>query len=143
MLPDVPSLCELHRYDPDAGERAVEHLTERGRALGYRALGVPPWWVKKVRRDLGSAPLHLVTTVGYPYGWQRTEAKAREAEVAVRDGAREVEITLNLMALHERQGGWIRGELARFSNLLHASEVLHTVWVDPRQLREEEFALLA
>src|SRR3982751_1009876 len=77
--------------------------------LGFAGLTVAPFWVKKFRRELGdNHPAILSTVVGFPYGYQRTEAKQTEIEWALRDGATEIEVVLNTSALFSSTSVWLK-----------------------------------
>ncbi|SDK80530.1 deoxyribose-phosphate aldolase [Catalinimonas alkaloidigena] len=132
---------ELRCLSPYAGASYIEYATQKAVDHVYDSMVVFPWWVKKVRRDLAGNALRLCSTVGHPWGHQRTEVKLREAEVALRDGATELEVTLNLMALRDQQAGWVKPELARLSQGLHDREAFMTVALDHKQMTSEEIEL--
>jgi len=114
---------------------AVEEAVERG--LG--GLVVAPFWVKKWRRELGeNHPVRLVTVVGYPFGYQRTETKQQEAEEALNDGADELEIVLNTSALRSPTSVWIKVEWAKLVAMLHMRERWFTVVLEPTFLSPDE-----
>ncbi|MFT6938732.1 MAG: deoxyribose-phosphate aldolase, partial [Cyclobacteriaceae bacterium] len=50
-------------------------------ALDFQLLGVcvPPFWVKRAARESSGKDLQIVTVVGYPLGYQKTESKIEEA----------------------------------------------------------------
>ena len=56
---------------------------------------IPPSYVKRAADKYGSA-LTICVVVGFPLGYQTTETKAFEAAAAVRDGAGEVDMVVNL-----------------------------------------------
>lgn len=96
--------------------------------LGLAGLVVAPFWVKKHRRDLGTAhPATLTATVGFPYGYQRTEVKQLELELALTDGANAVEVALNTSAFFSPSSVWLKIELAKLVALAHAREIPLTV----------------
>ena len=103
---------------------ALDEVTQ----LGLAGMTVAPFWVKKFRRELGGAhPAVLATAVGFPYGFQRTEAKQTEVEWALKDGANEVEVMLNTSALFSSSSGWIKIELVKLAAIVHAQEKFFTV----------------
>jgi deoxyribose-phosphate aldolase len=103
---------------------ALDEVTQ----LGMVGLTVAPFWVKKFRRELGdNHPVALSTVVGYPFGYQRTEAKQTEVEWALKDGASEVEVVLNTSALFSPTSVWLKIELAKLVAIIHAQEKLFTV----------------
>ncbi|SOD91921.1 deoxyribose-phosphate aldolase [Spirosoma fluviale] len=118
--------------------QALDEVTQ----LGMAGLTVAPFWVKKFRREMGDThPAVLSTVIGFPFGYQRTEAKQTEIEWALRDGATEIEVVLNTSALFSSTSVWLKIELAKLVALVHAQEKLFTVilessLLDPEQLEK-------
>ena len=110
--------------------------------LGLAGLVVAPFWVKKHRRELGDAhPASLSVAVGYPYGYQRTEIKQQELELAFADGANTAEVVVNTSALFSPTSVWLKIELAKLVAAAHARElpltvVLESALLDEAQLRQ-------
>ncbi|GAB4011667.1 deoxyribose-phosphate aldolase [Spirosoma migulaei] len=117
---------------------ALDEVTQ----LGMAGLTVAPFWVKKFRRELGDThPAVLATVIGYPFGYQRTEAKQTEIEWALKDGASEIEVVLNTSALFSPTSVWLKIELAKLVALVHAQEkfftvILETALLDPEQMKK-------
>ncbi len=104
--------------------QAIDELNQ----LGLAGLTVAPFWVKKIRRELGDGhPAVVSAVIGYPFGYQRTEAKQLEIELALKDGATEVEVVLNTSALFSPTSVWLKIELAKLVAQAHAQERLLTV----------------
>jgi deoxyribose-phosphate aldolase len=130
---------ELALLHPDVAlneqYRALDDVTQ----LGMAGLTVAPFWVKKIRRELGEThPFVLATVVGYPYGYQRTEAKQTEVDWALKDGASEVEIVLNTSALFSPSADWLKIEVAKLVKLAHAHEKLLTVILESALLTPDQ-----
>ena len=124
-----PGVTLSEQYD------ALDEVTQ----LGLAGMTVAPFWVKKFRRELGAThPAMLATVVGYPFGYQRTEAKQTEIELALTDGASEIEVVLNTSALFSSSSGWIKIELAKLVSLVHQSEKLFTVILESSLLDEAQ-----
>lgn len=95
------------------------------------SLVVPPFWVKKLRRDWGADnQATLGTVIGYPYGYQRTEVKQLETELALKDGANDIEVMINTSAWFSTQNNWPKIEFAKLGKLIHEHEVFFTVAID-------------
>lgn len=114
---------------------ALDEVTQ----LGLAGLTVAPFWVKKCRRELGdNHPASLTTVVGYPFGYQRTEAKQTEVEWALKDGATDIEVMLNTSALFSPTSVWLKIELAKLVTLIHAQEKLFTVILESSLLNQDQ-----
>lgn len=107
--------------------------------LGLLGLVVAPFWVKKHRRELGDAhPATLTAAIGYPFGYQRTEVKQQELELALTDGANAVEVVLNTSALLSPTSVWLKIELVKLAAVAHAREVPLTVVLEQALLTDEQ-----
>lgn len=92
---------------------------------------VPPFWVKKMRRDWGTEnTATLGTVIGFPNGYQRTEVKQLETELALNDGATDIEVMLNTSAWFSTQNNWVKIEFTKLGKLVHQQEAFFTVAID-------------
>lgn len=123
---------------PLADSNAYEQLVQE--AIQYRFLGVcvPPYWVKKVRRDIGTHPVKLITVVGFPLGYNRSEVKLRETEIALADGADEIDMVMNLSAFKTGVISWVKSEIAQLAKICHESHALLKVILETCYLSDEE-----
>ncbi|HEX9958494.1 MAG TPA: deoxyribose-phosphate aldolase [Fibrella sp.] len=124
-----PNVTITEQYD------ALDEVNQ----LGLAGLVVAPFWVKKHRRELGDLhPAALTAVVGYPYGYQRTEVKQQELELALADGANAIEVVLNTSALFSPTSVWLKIELAKLVAVAHAHEVPLTVVLESALLDEAQ-----
>jgi len=84
---------------PEATAEAVDRLCDECAEHGFFAACVNPFWVPRCVARLAGRPTVVATVVGFPLGAAATAAKAHEAELAVRAGAREIDMVVNLGAL--------------------------------------------
>jgi deoxyribose-phosphate aldolase len=68
-----------------------------GEAIRFRTASVcvPPSYVKPIHDAYGKE-LNICTVIGFPLGYSVTGAKLREAEAALADGARELDMVINI-----------------------------------------------
>ncbi|WP_038047013.1 deoxyribose-phosphate aldolase [Thermus caliditerrae] len=81
---------------PTATPEEVLKVAEEALEHGFFGLCIPPSYVGLVREKYPHAPFRLVTVVGFPLGYQETEAKALEAALAYARGADEVDMVIHL-----------------------------------------------
>ena len=84
---------------PEATERDVRAGIDVVRTwrIGYYC--VQPCWVALAARELATTDARVASVIAFPHGCDRAAIKARAAEAAVRDGAREIDMVLNIGAL--------------------------------------------
>jgi deoxyribose-phosphate aldolase len=79
---------------PDARAADVDHACRVARALGCAAVCVNPIHVARVRDLLAGSPVLVVAVVGFPFGATYTAVKVLETQLAVRDGADEIDMVV-------------------------------------------------
>lgn len=78
--------------------------------VGYYC--VQPCWVAAAVKALGDAPGRAIAVVGFPHGCERSEAKAREAELAIADGAHEIDMVMAFGALKSGETTLVAADIA-------------------------------
>lgn len=137
MISNPERYIEYTLLKPDMTHHQVDKLVAE--AIEYNFLGVcvPPFWVKKAARDLQGSKVKLVTVVGFPFGYQMTETKLAEAELAIKDGADEIDLVWSLSA-YKSEMIWPKIEVAKMAKLCHeAGKVLKVIIETPLLTNEE------
>lgn len=96
---------------PTATPAQVEALCEGARRLGFRAVCVNPCYVPLAARCLQGSGVRVCTVVGFPLGAGSVAVKAFEAGEAVRAGAADVDMVINLGRLKAGEEGYVRDEV--------------------------------
>jgi deoxyribose-phosphate aldolase len=134
---------ELHRYlestnlSMTLNDKDIDVLVSEAKHLNCLGVCVPPYWVKRAKREIGSSDLQLVTVVGYPLGYQRTESKIKETELALADGADEIDVVVNASA-YRSNVSWVKIELAKLSALIHEHQAIFKVILETDLWNKEQ-----
>ncbi|MEM6845102.1 MAG: deoxyribose-phosphate aldolase [Bacteroidota bacterium] len=115
----------------------VDQMVVDAKKHNFVGICVPPFWVKKVRRDLGETDIQLVTVVGFPLGYQMTETKVEEMKLAIRDGANELDLVMNLSAFKSGMP-WVKVEIAKCAALAHEHDCLLKIIIETAYLSNNE-----
>ena len=137
---------KLNRYlestllKPTVTEREIELLIADAIAEQFIGICVPPFWVKKVKREIGEEDVQVVTVIGFPFGYELTVTKLAEAHAAIEGGADELDVVWSQTAFHSGMS-WPKIELAQLANVCHASEkilkvIIETAYLSPSQIQE-------
>lgn len=73
----------------------IQTLCEEAIANKTASVCVPPAYVKRIHETYGEK-LNICTVVGFPLGYSTAEVKAAEVKQAIREGASEVDMVINL-----------------------------------------------
>ena len=133
----LPRTIEHTALAPTLTGADIDRLVAEAKTYGLGGVCVPPFWVKRASRELGEADINLVTVIGFPLGYQMTETKEAEMKLALRDGADELDLVINISALKANMP-WVKIELARTAKLAHEHEKLLKVIIETAYLTEEE-----
>ncbi|SFF34820.1 deoxyribose-phosphate aldolase [Thermoflexibacter ruber] len=134
----INQYLEHTKLSPIFDSNDCEQLVNEAMEFNFIGVCVPPYWVKKAKRDLGKSNVKLVTVVGFPLGYQRSEVKMREIDIALKDGADEIDVVMNLSAFKTGVMMWVKGELAQFAKACHEANALLKVIIETAYLSEEE-----
>ena len=133
---------ESTNLNPQMTGKDVDFLVSEAKDLKVLGVCVPPFWVKRASREIATADLQLVTVIGFPLGYQMTETKVEEARLALRDGANELDLVMNISAFKDGMP-WPKVEFARMSKLAHEHEALLKVIIEVAYLSDEEICKAA
>jgi len=84
---------------PDATAQAIDRLCDEAREFRFAAVCVNPVWVRRSAARLRGTAVKVASVVGFPLGANAPEVKVLETRRALRDGAREIDMVINIGAL--------------------------------------------
>lgn len=97
--PEIARLIDHTVLKPDATREEVLKVCKEARQYGFASVCVNPYWVPLVASQLAGSPVKVCTVIGFPLGATSTETKIAEAAAAIRVGAQEIDMVLNIGAL--------------------------------------------
>ncbi|MCL6258475.1 deoxyribose-phosphate aldolase [Aquiflexum sp. TKW24L] len=115
----------------------IETLVKEAKEYGFVGVCVPPFWVKKAKREIGDADIQLVSVVGFPLGYNLTETKVFETEQLIKMGADEIDVVWSLTSFKAGMN-WPKIELAKLSQVCHEHERILKVILETAYLSDNE-----
>ncbi len=97
---------------PDARRADIERACHVARQLGCAAVCVNPIHVALANRLLEGSSVRVVAVVGFPFGATHTAVKVLETELAIRDGADEIDMVLAIGQLKDDQLEFVESDVA-------------------------------
>jgi len=124
---DLSPLIDHTLLKAEATGAQVETLCAEALTYGFASVCVNPLWVPLAASLLKGGPVRVCTVVGFPLGASGLAAKAREAELALEDGAQEVDMVLAIGAA--KGGAWdtVRRDLAALRAAVPRPAVLKVI----------------
>jgi deoxyribose-phosphate aldolase len=96
---DIAQLIDHTVLRPDTTRNDIEQLCREARQYKFYSVCVNPTWVSLARQMLEGTSVKVCCVVGFPLGAQPPETKAMEARAAIRQGAKEIDMVINVGAL--------------------------------------------
>lgn len=110
---------ELNKYidhtnlKPTATKNDITKLCEEAMEYGFASVCVHPYYVKYAKNILKKSNVAISTVIGFPLGSNTTETKAFEAHEALKNGADELDIVINIAALKNKDYAYIENEIVK------------------------------
>jgi deoxyribose-phosphate aldolase len=99
---------------------------------------VKPTHVRLAAKVLKDSDVIVSTVVGFPHGSNRTEVKVMEARMAIADGARELDMVLNIGQLRSGKFDFVREDIKAVCDMAHAKGTKVKVILENAYLTDEE-----
>ncbi|QDH78903.1 deoxyribose-phosphate aldolase [Echinicola soli] len=136
MIP-INTFLEHTQLSPVLTDHQVNQLIEDAQKYRFVGVCIPPFWVKKVKRELQDTAVRTITVVGFPLGHQMTETKVFETNKAIENGADEIDVVWSLSAFKSGMN-WPKIELAKLSSVCHDAGKILKVIVETAYLDRDE-----
>ena len=136
--PSIASLIDHTVLKPEATRADILKICREARQYSFASVCVNPYWVLLVRTELEGSPVKVCTVVGFPLGATSTEAKVAETAAAVRAGAQEIDMVINVGALRSGDHEAVKHDIQQVVRTAHAAGaivkvILETALLDDGQ----------
>ena len=123
---------------PDATQDQIAQLCHEARKYGFASVCINPTNVKLCAQLLKGSGIPVCTVVGFPLGATPTDVKVFETQQAIRDGATEVDMVINVGALKSRDYELVERDIASVARACHAGNAILKVIIEAALLTDEE-----
>ncbi len=96
---NIAQLIDHTNLRPEATRADIERLCQEARQYKFFSVCVNPVWVSLARQRLAGSGVKVCCVVAFPLGALPPETKALEARTATRQGAKEIDMVINIGAL--------------------------------------------
>lgn len=96
---------------PDASQKGVEKLCEEAKEHSFKSVCVNPSFVALAAEKLAGTDVDVCTVIGFPLGANTEAVKVFEAQEAIKDGATELDMVLNISKLKDGKYDEVRQEM--------------------------------
>ena len=123
---------------PDATKADVDKLCDEARRFNFFSVCVNPTNVKHAKALLRGTAVKVCCVVGFPLGAQPPETKALEARRAIREGASEIDMVINIGALKSREDALVLRDIRAVVESCKDGRALSKVIFETALLSDEE-----
>ncbi len=123
---------------PEATQADIEVLCAEARQHGFWSVCVNPTYVKQARTLLRGSAVKVCAVVGFPLGAAAPEIKALEARKAIREGAAEIDMVINIGALKGKEDALVLRDIRAVVEACKDGRALSKVIFENALLTDEE-----
>jgi deoxyribose-phosphate aldolase len=128
---------------PDCTAADIEQLCQEARQQDFASACVPPCYVPLAARELSGSGVAVCTVIGFPLGYNSPRVKFREAEIALAEGATELDLVLNVSLLKSGNLDAVKAEVEDLADLVDVHDALLKVIIETALLTDTEIEVAA
>ena len=141
--PNLAATIDHTLLRPDCTEAQVVQLCREARAHAFASACVPPCYVAVAARELDGSGVVVCTVIGFPLGYSPSRVKFKEAEIALGEGATELDMVLNVSWLKSGRLELVRAEVEDLADLCDVNDAKLKVIIETALLSEDEMRVAA
>jgi deoxyribose-phosphate aldolase len=135
---DIAKMIDHTLLKPDATQQEIAQLCFEARKYSFASVCVNPTWVSLCAELLKGSAVKVCTVIGFPLGATSSETKGFETETAIKQGATEIDMVINIGALKARDLELVAKDIRGVVNAAHARGILVKVIIETVLLTDEE-----
>src|SRR5258708_5301164 len=136
--PDVnrASLIDHTLLKPEATSADIVKLCREAKQYGFASVCVNPYWVALAASHLAGTAVKVCTVIGFPLGATLSQVKIAEAAAALRLGAQEIDMVLNIGALRDGNYDAVRTDIRGVVEISHRARAIVKVILETALLSD-------
>ena len=134
----VASMIDHTLLKPDATRQNIEDLCREAAQFKFATVCVNPTWVKLCSQLLAGSGVGVCSVVGFPLGATTPDVKEHETRRAIFDGAREIDMVINVGALKSGDLRVVERDIEAVTSPCRECGALSKVIIEAALLTDEE-----
>lgn len=135
---DLARMIDHTLLKPEATVEQIEKLTAEAKKFHFASVCINPSYVPLCAKLLKDTDVKVCTVIGFPLGATSSESKAFETERAIRDGANEVDMVINVGRLKSGDYEYVESDIFAVVSTARRYRVLTKVIIETGLLTDEE-----
>ena len=134
----IAGLIDHTILKPEFVRADIERICQEALQYRFASVCVNPCWVPLVARLLAGSPVAVCSVVAFPFGATSTAAKVAESEIAVAEGAGELDMVINIGALRSGDDALVLSDIAAVVSAAHRRNATVKVILETALLSESQ-----
>ncbi|MEY2829524.1 MAG: hypothetical protein RIQ33_1382 [Bacteroidota bacterium] len=126
---------------PSATIGQIKKLCDEANQHRFASVCIPPSYVELAKTETEKSGIKVCTVIGFPFGYNHTEAKATEVEMAIGSGADELDIVMNIGDLINGNTNFVLNELCFLNEICFDRGSIVKVIIESGILSDEQIVL--
>ena len=101
----------------DASINDIKTLCEEAIKFDFMSVCINPCFVKYAHDVLLDSEVKVCTVIGFPLGVNTTKTKVYETKQALKDGADEIDMVINVSALKDKKYDYVKNEISKIKKV--------------------------
>lgn len=135
---DIARLIDHTLLKPEASRGDIQKLCEEALRFEFASVCVNPWNVSQAAEVLRGSTVRVCTVVGFPLGATLPQVKVFETEEAIKLGAQEIDMVINVGALKSRLDDAVEADIRGVVEASHRGGAICKVILETALLTTEE-----
>jgi deoxyribose-phosphate aldolase len=139
-MPTIAELAKMFDHSllqPQLTDADLEKGILLAREYNVGSVCIKPYAVRLAAKLLAGSTVQASTTIGFPHGGHTTKIKVAESEIALADGATELDMVVNIGKVLSGEWNYVAHDIAAVVELAHAANAKVKVIFENALLKDE------
>lgn len=124
---NIRSMIDHTLLKPDATKEEISLLCEEAKKYEFVAVCVNPYYISLCKELLNDSGVKIATVVGFPLGANTKEVKAFETIDAIKNGAQEIDMVINIGALKNKDYDVVMDDIKAVVNAAKGEAIVKVI----------------
>lgn len=111
MIKNLAKYIDHTQLKPDTTKEKIDQIVNEAKEYEFASVCVNPYWVSYCYDKLKTTSVKVCTVIGFPLGATTTAIKVNETKQAIKDGATEVDMVINVGALKSGDDETVKADI--------------------------------